>query len=62
MTGRQDPEVFPHYEQTAVEAWRRERSKLHSTLGNEGQGDLLQSSTLDGSGAVRRHWERGIGK
>ena len=56
------PRGLPHYEQTAVKAWRRERSKLHSTLGNEGQGDLLQSSTLDGSGAVRRHWERGIGK
>ena len=28
------PRGLPHYEQMAVEAWRRERSKLHSTLGN----------------------------
>ena len=40
--------------------WRRERSKLHCTHGNEGHGDLLQSSTLDGSGAVRKYRERSI--
>ena len=56
------PRGLPHNEQTAVEPWRRERSKLHSPLGHEGQGDRLQGSTLDGSGAVRRHRERSIGQ
>ena len=46
MTGRHDPRGLPHYEQTAVEVWRRGRMKLHSTLGNEAQGDLLQNSPL----------------
>ena len=36
--------------------------KLHSTLGNEAQGDLLQNSPLDGGGAGRRHWDGNIGK
>ena len=42
--------------------WRRERSKFHCTHGNEGHGELLQSSTLDGSGAVRKYRERSIEK
>ena len=36
--------------------------KFHSTPGNEAQGDLLQSSPLDGGGAGRRHWDGNIGK
>ena len=61
MTGRQEPRGQPHHEETAVKKpWRRERSKLHCTHGNEGHGDLLQSSTLEGSGAVRKYRERSI--
>ena len=57
------PRGQPQREETSVKKpWRRERSKLHCTHGNEGHGELLQSSTLDGSGAVRKYRERSIEK
>ena len=57
------PRGQPHREETAVKKpWRRERSKHHCTHGNEGHGELLQSSTLDGSGAVRKYRERSRGR
>ena len=34
------PRGLQHYEQKAVEAWRREWSKLQSILGNQDQGDI----------------------
>ena len=49
------PRGLPHHTQTAVKARRRQRSKLHSTLGDEGKSDLLQSHPLGGHGGVRRH-------
>ena len=49
------PRGLQHYEQKAVEAWRREWSKLQSILGNQDQGDIPYSSPWDGDGAGRRH-------
>ena len=51
------PRGLQHYEQKAVEAWRREWSKLQSILGNQDQGDIPYSSPWDGDGAGRRHWD-----
>ena len=62
MTGRQDPRSSTQRTDGCRNPGERERSKLHSPLGHEGQGDLLQGSTLDGSGAVRRHRERSTGQ
>ena len=49
------PRGLPNHKQAAVKAGRGKRSKLHSTLGNQRQGDLLESSHLDGSRGIRRH-------
>ena len=49
------PRGLPHHKQTAVKARRRQRSKLHSTLGDEGKSDLLQSNPLGGHGDVQKH-------
>ena len=49
------PRGLPNHKQAAVKARRGKRSKLHSTLGNQRQGDLLKSSPLDGSRGIRRH-------
>ena len=43
------PRGLPNHKQAAVKAGRRRRSKLHSTLGNQSQGDLLERSPFDGS-------------
>ena len=40
------PRGLPNHKQAAVKAGRGKRSKLHSTLGNQRQGDLLESSPL----------------
>ena len=49
------PRGLPNHKQAAVKAGRRKRSKLHSTLGNQSQGDLLERSPFDGSRGIRRH-------
>ena len=49
------PQGLPNHKQAAVKAGKGKRSKLHSTLGNQRQGDLLESSPLDGSRGIRRH-------
>ena len=38
------PRGLQHYEQKAVEAWRREWSKLQSILGNQDQGDIPRAA------------------
>ena len=49
------PRGLPNYKQAAVKAGRWKWSKLHSTLGNQSQGDLLERSPFDGSRGIRRH-------
>ena len=49
------PRDLPNHEQAAVKAGRRKWSKLHSTLGNQSQGDLLERSPPDGRRGIRRH-------
>ena len=49
------PRGLPNHKQAAVKTGRRKRSKLHSTLGNQSQGDLLERSPFDGSRGIRRH-------
>ena len=49
------PRGFLNHKQVAVKAGRQKRSKLHSTLGNQSQGDLLERSPLDRSRGIRRH-------
>ena len=49
------PRGLPNHKQEAVKAGRGKRSKLHSTLGNQCQGDLLESSPVAGSRGIRMH-------
>ena len=49
------PRGLPNYKQAAVKAGRRKWSKLHSTLGNQSQGDLLERSPFGGSRGIRRN-------